>query len=1019
MKKYRVKINEEKILGPLSESDVRNLIESKKINQTSLVQYFPDEEWKELSTYNEFGSDDATFIRTLDSINFEVEQTEAKEKEAFPEEFKFEKKELKPDPVKKEIKEVEEKTIINTIVKKQSNELEDDKTKVTLDTKRYLEELKKEKIKEEQKKQEEEKSKEPEVDLNNDSTQMIDLSSLKKELEDELVETELSLEKEKKEDEKRKKEIANSKKSKEKNENTKFEEKEKTKKNKKLIYIIFALIGVFLLFDEEDEKITKTKKIEIVNPVIKFPQQFEVEDKQKAKEYLSKGLTLLEEPTYINKIKAAKYFKLSTEHQFRENVAISYLIRTYSELLVNSNTPIEDSAKIFKLVQINKAKALSNPKYAESIASFYLYAGKPLAAQKTIEKFNAIKKNKPTIELFALYLDTLRINDDIKKANNVAKKLEKQQQKNYRVSLALVNYYNFIGETEKYHSFLTETYKKNKYSVNLILKSIKILIDENKFEVIPKVMRKVNELEAERSKVYYSKYLEYQGILKAYNQDYEKANKYFKEALHYNESSELRSRLASLELSGDPISDVLISESKAISLINRSKKNIKNKNIKIAFKDALEATRIAENYIPAKVHLAELQINNGLYSEAIDSLESLQKRNVTDPEVTFTLIDAYTESYKFSDVKKLLSIISTSNLVNDYRYYTATAKYYVYKGDFYNSINWLQLAIRKNPLDENMNYELVKILSRYKKYQKAKVFLSKLIDLNPVELKYRVAYSNILYEAEGITYAVGYLYDILQDYPNNSQLLSAIGIYYYKSGQQKKYEQVKIELEKLPTKDSALYKFLIDSAILDNDIELLIANLKKLLEIEPGNLEKRILLGKTYLNEERYKEALIEFKKVKTRLKSYPRLQYFMSKLYLLTDNNEKAIELAKAEVKANPQNLDGYVLLGDIYSKEKKYNDAEGMYKKAQKIDDKDVDTLVGLSAINLKRSQFDIAIDLLIKARSVDPNNANIHKLLGDAYRKIGQGSLAIESYNIFLELSPNTRYKDEINTYLRLMQ
>jgi tetratricopeptide (TPR) repeat protein len=181
----------------------------------------------------------------------------------------------------------------------------------------------------------------------------------------------------------------------------------------------------------------------------------------------------------------------------------------------------------------------------------------------------------------------------------------------------------------------------------------------------------------------------------------------------------------------------------------------------------------------------------------------------------------------------------------------------------------------------------------------------------------------------------------------------------------------------------------------------------------------RILLGKTYLNNEKFEKALIQFKKIENRLKTYPKLQYFMSKLYLLTDDNDKAIELAKAEIKSNPQNLEGYVLLGDIYTKEKKYNDAEEMYKKAQKIDDNDIDTMIGLSSINLKKSQFDIAIDLLLKARNVDPNNSNVHKLLGDAYRKIGQSSLATESYKIFLELSPNSRYKDEINTYLRIMR
>ena len=1014
MKKYRVKLKDDRIVGPLSESDIKSLLESKKINKQSNVQYFPNGEWKELESYSELIETEATFIRKLDEIGKSdepqpVEKNEDPPKD-FPKEFNFEKDKENEE----ETKPHENSDPDKTVVRKIPESIDDDKTQINPDTLKYLEELKSQKEEEAKEVEQEKEPEEEQVDLKNDSTQMINLNDLKNELADEVVETELSLEREKLSEKKNEAQLRRD--NKLKSEEPKKEEPKK--KNKKVLYLAIILIAAFFLFDDPEE-VKVVKKISVINPVINFPRQFEVENPTQAKKFFQEGITLLKKPTYINKVKAGVKFRISTEHKFRDNSAMAYLIRVYSELLENSNTKIEDSSKIFKLVQIHKSKALSDPKFAEAVASFYLYAGKPYAAQKTIEKFNSITTNKPTTELFALYLDILRINSDISKANNVLERLEKIAKPSFRIKMAIMDYLNFLGRSEEYKRILTQTYKEHKYSVGLLIKSIKILIDEQRFDIVPKLLYKVKERVAENSKIYYSKYLEYKGIYQVFKKKYKLANGYFEKALKFNESSELRSRLASLDLSGDPIADVLISESKAIELIERSKDHLKKNNMKAAFQDALEATSIAENYIPAKLNLAQLQIKNGLFKEAISSLEGLQKKNITDPEVTFTLIDAYTESYKFNDVKKLLSIISTSNLVDDYRYYTATAKYYVYKDDFYNSVNWLQLAIRKNPLDEDMHFELAKILIQYRKYQKAKVFLSKLIDINPVDLKYRVAYSGILYETEGITYAVGYLYDILRDYPNNSEILSAIGIYYYKSGQQKKYNSIKKELSKLPKRDPSIYKFLIESSKLDNDDKVLVENAIELLKIQPGNLPIRILLGKTYLKNEKFEKALEQFKKVEDRLETYPRLQYFMSKLYLLTDNNEKAISLAKKEVETNPQNIEGYVLLGDIYRKEKKYLDAEDMYKKAQKINDKDVDTLIGLSSINLKKSQFDIAIDLLKKARQVNPNNPDTHKLLGDAYRKIGQSSLASESYKIFLELSPNSRYKDEIDTYIRIMQ
>jgi tetratricopeptide (TPR) repeat protein len=144
-----------------------------------------------------------------------------------------------------------------------------------------------------------------------------------------------------------------------------------------------------------------------------------------------------------------------------------------------------------------------------------------------------------------------------------------------------------------------------------------------------------------------------------------------------------------------------------------------------------------------------------------------------------------------------------------------------------------------------------------------------------------------------------------------------------------------------------------------------------------------------------------------------------MSKLFLLTDDFEKAKELAKKEIKANSSSEFGYILLGDIHSKEKDYLDAEKQYKIAQKLDGDNVDMLIGLAKINFKKSQYELALDLFLKARNNAPERSEIHKLLGDAYRKMSQSSLAIESYKLFLELSPTSKYKDEINTYMRMMQ
>jgi tetratricopeptide (TPR) repeat protein len=343
----------------------------------------------------------------------------------------------------------------------------------------------------------------------------------------------------------------------------------------------------------------------------------------------------------------------------------------------------------------------------------------------------------------------------------------------------------------------------------------------------------------------------------------------------------------------------------------------------------------------------------------------------------------------------------------------------MYKKDFKNSVAWLLRAINKNPLNDSNRYLLAKVLIKYNKFNRAKSNLNKAMDLDPAKIEYRVAYSDILYEIDGSDTAIGYLYDILTDFPDNPKLLSQIGIFFYRSGQLKSFENIKEKLHELPTKDTTLYEFLIEAAKLDDKENDEIKYSRKLIELNPGDLNTRLNLGKLYMRQEKYKNALIEFKAIEDRLNTYPSLQLYMSKLYLLTDNKDKAVELANKEVKANASSEFGYILLGDIYTAKKEYLKAEKYYKKAQKIDGDNVDMLLGLAKISFKKSQYDLTIDLFLKARDLSPERSEIHKLLGDTYRKTGQSSLGIESYKLFLELSPTSKYKDEIRTYIRKME
>jgi tetratricopeptide (TPR) repeat protein len=78
-----------------------------------------------------------------------------------------------------------------------------------------------------------------------------------------------------------------------------------------------------------------------------------------------------------------------------------------------------------------------------------------------------------------------------------------------------------------------------------------------------------------------------------------------------------------------------------------------------------------------------------------------------------------------------------------------------------------------------------------------------------------------------------------------------------------------------------------------------------------------------------------------------------------------------------------------------------------------------MGLADISTKRNNFDLALDLYKKAMNVKGDEPLIHKKIGDVYRLLGQGALAVESYKLYLEMNPEASDKSQIESYINLMQ
>ena len=1048
-KQYIIKFLSGELSQPLDDEGVKLIIQQKALSGSEDIKNHPDGEWEKLREHSLYKSfikqpeQEATFIRKLsdfgdihEATKFlnEVDEDEydPDKTEVFPAEFTVSvpKPEVvvpkSPPKPPKNIAEDEATRVVADI----DENIEHEATRVRPDTIKYLEKLKREeaskKREEELKKKELENKVEEKIDYNHEKTQVLSLDVLKNDLgEAEKAERDLAeiqkqkLERERKALHKNKQSVINE---------DLDEKSAKEKKRKKLIYtvVIIAFLVVLLFPDEGD---VEDNKVVTLSPVIQFPIEYEKPNPKKANELFRKGVADLNKYKYIFNVRASKTLKQAVEWDISNKAALNKLFLANAMILDESQSKFKDANTTFKIFKIIPGTPYTDIDRVKGLAYFYKSIEKMGAGLNVLEKFSRTQNN-PSFEVYALWLDLLIENAQLSKAREVYEQLEKAvsatKSPEYFTPMifhSLANYQIVQSQLEKANEWLNQGIKIFPDSVRLLLDKVKVYMLSQDTSGMRKYLIQVDKLSSGNKSEYYAEFLKYTGFFKIFKGDTNAAAALFQQSLQIRESSELRAKLASLKPSGEnKVADELIKQSAAIAEYNKAKNALDQDKWREALTYITKAVDLYPEYVPARILFSKLQMRNGFYEQAIKDLQEAINVNTRSPELYFALLEVYIKLYKFNEAKSLVNMLSNSDMRSHPELPSLLSKMYLRMGDKLSGANWLVQSLNKNPLNDKDYYELAKVYMKANRFEEARKFLNRAIELEPFNVKYRAAYAQYLYDSKGPEVAVGYLLDLMKDenFENEkAYLVGEMGIYYYRAGKIENFQDTRNRLEQMDYPRKNLYEYVIRTSLIDGDYENLVINAKALLEIEPGDIETRMLLGRIYFEQEKYELALREFKNVKDMMKSYPRLKYYIAKAHLSIGDRDKAYEMAKEEVKSNPHLADGYILIGDIGILNEKWVESERNYRKALQIEGNSFDAVMGLAYINFKKNKQDSALTLYKKAQQLDPSNPEVYRMLGEIYRLLGQGRKAIENYRIYLKRVPESKYKAGIDNYIKIMQ
>lgn len=801
-------------------------------------------------------------------------------------------------------------------------------------------------------------------------------------------------------------------------EEVKEEEKKVPKKDNKRTIIVgaLALLLLFLMFGTDQDSKEKVPKPIFVT--YKFPVIKKNANEEKSKEEFRQAIEFYLKDNYVSKIKASKLFLRSLENKYEDNPALGMLVRTYAELLPEAKDPQKAKNTLFRLIQVSQNKRLKDSNLTIGVAKFYAHLEKFSSAERVIESY--LRINKKNLEIFTYYLYVLVENGGFVKAKRIYKILEDLKGKTAETYYYMAHYLRANDNFGKQRELLKKAVEIKPNSVKLWLALGENLFGEGEYALLSKCLTKIKALQMERSPHYYSKYLEYQGMLKALNGEIDLGAKYLKKALKYRESNALRSKLASLDQVGTEAVQILIQESKIRDAMRKAKEYQRKKNWEKAFQYSIEAVDLNENYIPSQLLLADIQTQRGYYQAALDTTSYLKKEYPANSDVAYSYISSLMKVEKMDVANQQISFISNeTKFFLLPKFQALLGEYWLKKNNFSFAIQYFQMAIKKDPLNDTYYYIMAREFFKKKRFKDAKEFLSKCLDLDPDNVFYLSLQGAILYELEDADTAIGYLRDVLKEFPDHPKLLGDIAMYYYRNGKTAEFKEYKKIIEKLPRKDGDFYEFMIRSSeIEDNDQDVILYS-KKLIGTDPGNLKTRMKLGEYYLKTKNNKEALSEFQEISKRLNTYPKVHFNVARAYINLKQYDLALRSAKEEIKQNPTLPFGHYIAGEIYRLTGENGKALPYFEKAISKNSRLVPALMGLGYIKYKRNLLEPAREFYKRALKEEPNNPEIHKQLGYIYNASGQASLAAESFETYLRLDPGAIDKPEIEKYIRALR
>lgn len=189
-----------------------------------------------------------------------------------------------------------------------------------------------------------------------------------------------------------------------------------------------------------------------------------------------------------------------------------------------------------------------------------------------------------------------------------------------------------------------------------------------------------------------------------------------------------------------------------------------------------------------------------------------------------------------------------------------------------------------------------------------------------------------------------------------------------------------------------------------------LAELQKLLDEDPGDLDAQLRMALIYGEKKEYAKAIEQLSAVLRARPAELKIRDYLGYMYEETKDFSKAIDVYQFNIQLDPTFVDSHIHLGILHYRLKQFPSAIAHLREAVRLNPKQAESHIVLGLAYLQSDRYEEAVHAFEEGVRHHPKNADLHFNLGTAYDKLNRFDEVVREMEVTLALDPH--HADALN-------